>query len=124
MAEHRDEVVVLEDFPLDLFGQSFALVRLVGCEVFFVLGVEIFNAELVGGEHAAAFELRLVPIGPARANAGAGEDDVDPGPLLHPALPALEADGPLQSLQPGPDADCLELRADRLAGRAYGLLRV
>jgi len=30
MAEHRDEVIVLENLPLDLFGQHLALFRFVG----------------------------------------------------------------------------------------------
>src|SRR5215469_10639118 len=54
MAEHWHEVVALENLPLDLFGQRLALFRFVGSQIFGVFSVKFRNAELVGGEHAAA----------------------------------------------------------------------
>src|SRR5215471_11978612 len=109
VAEHRHEIVVLEDRALDLLRQSLALLGLLRCQVLVVLGIEFFDAELVGGEHAAAFEVRLVPIGPAGADSCAGEDDVDAGPLLYPTLLPLLINRSLQSLQPGANADRLQL---------------
>src|SRR4029077_409236 len=117
VAEYRDKVVVLEDPALDLFGQRLSFGGIVGCEVSIVFGVEVAHAERIGGEEATAFEIRLIPVGPARANAGAGEDDVDPGPFLYSALPPLGVDGALQDLELATDANGLELRENALAPR-------
>ena len=89
VAEHRNEIVILEDPALDFLGQLFALGGLHRGDILLELGVEILDADRIRDELAAAFEQRLVPIGPARADTGASEDDVDPGPLLQAALPAF-----------------------------------
>ena len=117
MAEHRDEVVIIEDLALDLFGQPLSLGGIIGSEIAIVFGVEVLHAKRIGGQEAAAFEVRLVPIGPAGADAGAGEDDVDPGPLLEAGLQPLCEDATLQGLEPAADTDRLELRQDPLAAR-------
>src|SRR6516162_3986884 len=75
VAEHRDEVVVLKDFALELFRQCLARSRFIRCQILVVFGVEFWDAEFVGGEHAAAFEFGLIPIRPSGTDAGAGEQD-------------------------------------------------
>src|SRR5207247_536500 len=115
LAEHRDEIVIVENLPLDFLGKRLSLGGIVGGEVAFVLGVELIHANGVGGDETAAFEVRLVPIGPARTDAGAGEDDIDPGPLLDPGLPPLIEDGAFEDLELAADADGLELRQNALA---------
>src|SRR6266851_54251 len=49
VAEDRDEVVILQDLALDLFGERLALGRLVGGQIFVELGVEFAYAYPVGG---------------------------------------------------------------------------
>src|SRR6266853_6528325 len=65
----------------------------------------------------AAFEVRLIPIGPARADAGAVHDDLNTGPFLQPALLALQENTPLHDLELRANADRLQLRDDALAAR-------
>src|SRR5262249_25068808 len=65
VAEHRDEVVVLEDFALDLFSQRLARGRIIGCQISVIFGVEFWDTEFVGSEHAVAFDFGLVPIRPS-----------------------------------------------------------
>src|SRR6516225_2863204 len=107
VTEHRHEIIILQDRALDLLGQRLTFGGLIGSEVLLVFDVELLDAELVGGEHAAAFELRFVPIGPAGADASAGQEDVDAGPFLHPALLAFLVNCPLQCLHLAADAEGL-----------------
>ena len=80
VVEHQDEIIILKDLALDLLGQRLTLSGLIGFEALLVFGVELLDAELVGREHSAAFEPRFLPIGPAGADAGAGQEDVDARP--------------------------------------------
>src|SRR5262249_47828764 len=55
---------------------------------------------------------------PSGTDAGAGEQDIDPGPLLHPALLPLLVDRPLEGLHLAADAEsALQLRQNALAAR-------
>ena len=85
VVEHQDEIIILQDLVLDLLGQRLTLSGLIGFEALLVFGVE-----LVGGERSAAFELRFLPIGPAGADAGAGQEDVDARPPK-PRFPGLRS---------------------------------
>src|SRR5262249_443851 len=67
-----------------------------------------------------AFEIRLVPIGPACPDARAIENDLEPGPLLQPTLLPLQENSPLHHLEFGADTDILQLRNDALATRVVG----
>src|SRR5260370_20315077 len=49
VAEDRDEVIILQDLALDLFGERLAFDRLVGGQIFVELGVEFAYANPVGG---------------------------------------------------------------------------
>src|SRR6266850_3516120 len=117
VAEHRDQVVVLEDPALDLLGQLLALGRVDRALVPLELGVEVLHAQAVARVEPTALEVALVPERPAAADAGAVQDDLHPGPVLEPALQALQEDAPLHGLQPAADADLAELRDDALAPR-------
>ncbi len=117
MSEDRDEVVVFEDLALDLLGERLPLSGLVGGHVSVELRVEILYANPIGGELAATFEIRFIPVGPAGADAGAVHDDLDPGPFLHPALLPLQENRPLHDLELRANADRLQLRDDALAAR-------
>src|SRR5262249_14837878 len=88
MAEHRDEIGILQNLALDSFRQLLALGRFCRAGILLNLLVEALDADCVGAEATAAFEQRLVPVGPGRANAGAHEDDVGPGPGLQTGLTA------------------------------------
>src|SRR5262249_60181701 len=72
---------------------------------------------VAAGAAPAALEVALVPERPASPDARAVEDDLHPGPVLEPALQALEKDAPLHGLEPCADADLAELRHHTLAPR-------
>jgi hypothetical protein len=56
----------------------------------------------------------FMPVRPDGADAGAGKDDIDPGPCLEPCLAPLCVGRTLEGLQFAADADCLQLREDPL----------
>src|SRR5215471_20731013 len=123
MAEHWHEVVVLQNGPLDLLGQLLAFGGIIRFQVLVELGVEFLHTEAILGEESPAFEIRLIPIGPACPDASAVENDLEPGPLLQPTLLPLEENAPLHHLEFGPDTDILKLCDDALATRVVGWRR-
>src|SRR5215475_4387170 len=92
VAEHRDQVVVLENPALDLLGELLALGRVDRPLVLVELAVEILDADAIAGVEAAALEVAFVPERPAPADPGAVEDDLGPRKLLEAALEPLEKD--------------------------------
>src|SRR5215510_7490758 len=78
MAEDRDEIVLLEDRPLDVLSQFLAFGAVIRGEVFLEFVVECGDAEEILRVKAAAFEHRIVPVRPAATDARGVEDDLDP----------------------------------------------
>src|SRR5438876_10696078 len=115
VAEHRHQVVVLEDPALDLLGELLSLRGIDRPLVLLELAVEVFHADAVPRIEPTALEVALVPERPAAPDPGPVEDDLDPGPVLEPALESLQEDAPLHGLQAPADADLAELRDDALA---------
>src|SRR5262249_23054464 len=114
VAEYRDEVEVLEDFPLDLRRQILPLLAVSRGEVCLELVVQLRHAVAVLVVEAAATHERVVPGRPGTADTGGVHDDWDTGPLLHPALQPLQKDSALHDLELRADADALQLRDDAL----------
>src|SRR5262245_45850056 len=117
VAEHRHQVVVLQNAALDLLGQLLALGGVDRPLVLVELGVEVLHADAVARVEAAALEVALVPERPAAADAGALEDDLHAGPVLEPALQSLEEDAAFHGLELAADAHLAELGDDALAPR-------
>src|SRR5712692_3563398 len=99
VAEHRDQVVVLEDPALDLLGQLLALRRIGRALVLVELAVEVLHADAVARIEPAALEVAFVPERPAPSDAGAVQDDLGPLKLFEPGLQTLEVDATLHGLQ-------------------------
>ncbi len=117
MAEDRDEIVLLEDRPLDVLSDLLAFGTVIGGEVFLEFIVELGDAEEILRLKAAAFEHRIVPVRPAAADASGVEDDLDPGPFLESALHLFQEHPALHHLELRADADGLQLRDDALSPR-------
>src|SRR5260370_4678669 len=115
VAEHRHQVVVLEDAALDLLGQLLPFRGIDRPLVLLELAVEVLHADAVPRVEPAALEVALVPERPASPDPGTVEDDLDSGPVLEPALESLEEDATLHGLEPTADADLAELRDYALA---------
>src|SRR5262245_39528733 len=115
VAEHRHEIVVLEDAALDLLGELLTLGGVDRPLVLIELAVEVLDADAVTRVEAAALEVPLVPERPAPADPGALQDDLDPGELLEAALESLQEDAALHRLHPGANADLAELCHEALA---------
>src|SRR6266850_5813768 len=86
MAEHRDQVIVLEDPALDLLGQLLALRGVDRALVLVKLAVEVLHADAVARVEPAALEVALVPERPAPRDPGALEDDLGARKFLESAL--------------------------------------
>src|SRR4029453_3467070 len=117
VAEHRHEIIVVEDAALDLLGELLSLSGIDRALVQLELGVEILDANAITRAEAATLEVGLVPERPASPDPHALKDDLGSGKLLEPALEPLEEDAPLHGLQPASDADLAELPDDTLAPR-------
>src|SRR6266446_8292349 len=92
VAEHRDQVVVLEDPALDLLGELLALGRVDRSLVLVELAVEVLHTDTITRVEAPALEVAFVPEGPASRDPDALEDDLGSGKLLESALQPLEED--------------------------------
>src|SRR5262249_34607053 len=108
---------VLEDLPLDLRRQSLPLLAVSGGEVLLELVVQCRHAVAVLAIEAAASHKRVVPVRPGAADTGSVHDDLDSGPLLHPALQPFQKDPALHDLELRAYAYALKLRNDALAAR-------
>src|SRR5262245_17451804 len=117
VAEHRHQIIVLEDAALDLLGELLALGGIGRPLVLVELAVEVLHADAIARVEAAALELPLVPERPAPADPSALQDDLNPGELLEAALESLQEDAALHGLHPGADADLAQLRDEALAAR-------
>src|SRR5207244_3799216 len=78
VAKHRHKVVVLQNRPLDLLGQLLAFGGIERFQVLVELGVEFLHADAILGEEPTAFEIRLIPIGPACPDASDVENYLEP----------------------------------------------
>src|SRR6202022_2539379 len=76
VSEHRNEVIVLQDLPLDLLREILPFLLVVGDEVLLEFAVEIADTEEVPGLEAAAFEHRVEPMGPGPADTGGINNDL------------------------------------------------
>src|ERR1700674_4187028 len=76
VAEHRHQVIVLEDTPLDLLGQLLALGGIDRALVLVELAVAILHADAVARVDPAALEVAFVPERPASSDTGTVQDDL------------------------------------------------
>ena len=113
VAEHRHEVVVLQDLALDLLRQLLALGAVDRCLVSVELGVEFLDADAVLAQlkppHLNIDSYQLAQLPPMRAPL---KMICTPGHSFRPPC-SLQEDAALHGLQLGPDADRLELRQTR-----------
>jgi hypothetical protein len=79
VAEDGDDIAVLENAPLDLLGQLFALVGVDRCFVLVKLRVEFPYAEAVLGIESSTLEMRFVPVGLAAAEPHRVENHLQAG---------------------------------------------
>src|SRR3984893_4807414 len=86
VSEHRNDGIVIQRLPLDLLRETLPFLLVVGGEVLLEFAVEIADTEEVPGLEAAAFEHRVVPIGPGSADTCGIHDNLDAWPFLEAAF--------------------------------------